>query len=322
MEIKKEIKDRIVKAAQELVSEGVNEPTNEAIRKRLGGGSLSHISPVMREFRSGRKDQVAAAVVMPGELKAAIESNLAQVWSVATKIANASVEVLKVDSDKKVSVANIERDEALEEIFRLESGHSTLLSQLDSAGIEIKKLSQVVIDLQTSNNKNSTDIAVSRAKLDAKEEQVVLLKSELSRSQEEVKTLQKVANKMELMAEKLSSTENDLSDAIAKAGQRKEESVVLAHEVKTLNRALTENSDFVETSRKAVTELTTALAIAEEKLLAKDAGLELVTKESSWLKNKVDSLQAELVKFAGENAKEVAVETPKKRGRAQPKPNS
>ncbi|WP_032305449.1 DNA-binding protein, partial [Escherichia coli] len=43
---------RIEDAAAALIAAGTPNPTNEQVRQHLGGGSLSHISPVMRAFRS------------------------------------------------------------------------------------------------------------------------------------------------------------------------------------------------------------------------------------------------------------------------------
>lgn len=58
MKIKPEIRERIVVAASALAAEGIDSPTNEQVRERMGGGSLSHISPVMREWRESRKAEV------------------------------------------------------------------------------------------------------------------------------------------------------------------------------------------------------------------------------------------------------------------------
>ncbi len=60
--IKPEMKEEIVRAAESLRSEGVVKPTNEQVRERRGGGSLFHISPVMREGRASQ-DQSEIAVI-------------------------------------------------------------------------------------------------------------------------------------------------------------------------------------------------------------------------------------------------------------------
>ncbi|EIV5844997.1 DNA-binding protein, partial [Klebsiella pneumoniae] len=50
---------RIEDAAAALIAAGTANPTNEQVRAHLGGGSLSHISPVMRAFRARRREQRA-----------------------------------------------------------------------------------------------------------------------------------------------------------------------------------------------------------------------------------------------------------------------
>ncbi|EAW3947066.1 hypothetical protein FES75_24365, partial [Salmonella enterica] len=50
---------RIEDAAAALIAAGTLNPTNEQVRQHLGGGSLSHISPVMRAFRARRREQAS-----------------------------------------------------------------------------------------------------------------------------------------------------------------------------------------------------------------------------------------------------------------------
>ncbi|MDK8080662.1 DNA-binding protein [Citrobacter freundii] len=50
---------RRIEDAAALITTGTPNPTNEQVRQHLGGGSLSHISPVMRTFRASRREQRA-----------------------------------------------------------------------------------------------------------------------------------------------------------------------------------------------------------------------------------------------------------------------
>ncbi|MCP6379331.1 DNA-binding protein, partial [Klebsiella pneumoniae] len=60
---------RIEDAAAALIAAGTANPTNEQVRAHLGGGSLSHISPVMRAFRARRREQRAEQLpALPPEL--------------------------------------------------------------------------------------------------------------------------------------------------------------------------------------------------------------------------------------------------------------
>lgn len=129
MIVKPDIKKRILDAANALAAEGNDNPTNDAIRERLGGGSLSHISPVMREWRASKKEQVSAALEIPADLKKIIETALSQVWGSASKLASVAIENTRKDAEKEIGAATQERDEALAEITRLEAHVSTLEGQ-------------------------------------------------------------------------------------------------------------------------------------------------------------------------------------------------
>ena len=72
MNIKSEIREKIIVTAMSLVAEGNENPTNDQVRERMGGGSLSHISPVMREWRSSRKTELATVLEIPADLKKVI----------------------------------------------------------------------------------------------------------------------------------------------------------------------------------------------------------------------------------------------------------
>ncbi len=129
MSINTEIKKRILDAANTLAAEGNDNPTNDAVREHMGGGSLSHISPVMREWRASRKEQVNAALDIPADLKKMIETSLSQVWRSASKLASVVIENVRQDAEKDINAATQERDEALAEITRLEAHVKSLEDQ-------------------------------------------------------------------------------------------------------------------------------------------------------------------------------------------------
>ena len=138
--VKTDVKQRIIEAAMALVAEGIEDPTNDQVREKLGGGSLSHISPVMREWRSSRKEAVVAALEIPADLKKVIEISLSQVWNTANKIAFSTVDTIQKESDALINEANTERDEALQEVQRLERYIQSLENALNSKEVEIKQL--------------------------------------------------------------------------------------------------------------------------------------------------------------------------------------
>lgn len=127
--IKPEIQQKIIAAANKLTEEGIKDPTNDQVREKLGGGSLSHISPVMREWRNSRKEAVEVAIDMPTELKNTIELALVQVWNAAAKLAFADLEETKRESLDAIGSISLERDEAFNEIQKLESRIEILESE-------------------------------------------------------------------------------------------------------------------------------------------------------------------------------------------------
>lgn len=83
---------RIEDAAAALIAAGTLNPTNEQVRQYLGGGSLSHISPVMRAFRARQREQAAEQTApLPPELAQLLTGQLGLLWQAAVKQAEAGV---------------------------------------------------------------------------------------------------------------------------------------------------------------------------------------------------------------------------------------
>ncbi|MCG8611818.1 MAG: DNA-binding protein [Pseudomonadales bacterium] len=190
MKVKPEIKEKILAAANALVAEGNENPTNEKVREKMGSGSLSHISPVMREWRDSRKDEMVAALEIPAELKKAIETSLSQVWTASSKLATATVEKIKQEAQANIDVAANERDEALEEITRLETRINDQAAQDQE---KTKALGLLKSDLDAAQEliaKLHTDMAALSVKAEYSHQQVKELKAELKSSKEDNKSLQ------------------------------------------------------------------------------------------------------------------------------------
>lgn len=199
MKIKPEIRDKILSAANSLQVEGVEAPTNEQVREYMGGGSLSHISPVMREWRDSKKSEVAAALEIPADLKKVIETSLGQVWVSASKLASTTIDNIRKEADSSIKTATAERDEALSEIIRLE-GIITELRKMqdetDKCTIDAKR------EQELTNNKImhlSTENASLTARIEEKDDQINDLKDEIKEYRNDYKKLQdqlvEIANK-------------------------------------------------------------------------------------------------------------------------------
>lgn len=190
MKVKPEIKEKIIAAANALAAEGIENPTNDQVRERMGSGSLSHISPVMREWRESRKAEVVAALEMPADLKKAIESSVGQVWTAASKLASATIETVRQEADAAIEIATVERDEALAEITRLENQIAELEKVLTNREQEVNQVKAELEQERSQNTKLTTENAALVARVDDRDEQIKGLKTELKEARNDNKALQ------------------------------------------------------------------------------------------------------------------------------------
>ena len=113
---------RIEDAATALIAVGTPNPTNDQVRAHLGGGSLSHISPVMRAFRARQREQAAEQTApLPPELAQLLTGQLGLLWQAAVKQAEAGALAAREQADDDIARADQERDEALANVATLES---------------------------------------------------------------------------------------------------------------------------------------------------------------------------------------------------------
>ncbi|EPN3328940.1 DNA-binding protein, partial [Escherichia coli] len=113
---------RIEDAAAALIAAGTLNPTNEQVRQHLGGGSLSHISPVMRAFRARRREQASEQTTpLPPELAELLTGQLGLLWQAAVRQAEAGTLAAREQADADIEQADQERDEALASVATLES---------------------------------------------------------------------------------------------------------------------------------------------------------------------------------------------------------
>lgn len=75
-------KEHVFKAADSLAEEGI-EPTNAAVRERLGSGSFKTITPHLKDWRELQEQ----AADVPGSISNAMENTLRQVWVEAKEAA-------------------------------------------------------------------------------------------------------------------------------------------------------------------------------------------------------------------------------------------
>lgn len=190
MNIKPGTRDKFIAAANALVAEGIENPTNEQVRQKAGGGSLAHISPVMREWKESRKAEVVAALEMPGDMKKAVETSLGQIWATASKLAQASVQAYRQEADEAIDAATQERDEALSEIQRLEARLVELEKTVADKDLAISKATADLESERALHAKATAESAALTARIVDREEQIKGLKVELAESRQDTKNLQ------------------------------------------------------------------------------------------------------------------------------------
>ncbi|EOR9933200.1 DNA-binding protein [Escherichia coli] len=167
---------RIEDAAAALIAAGTPNPTNEQVRQHLGGGSLSHISPVMRAFRARQREQAtplppelaqlltgqlgllwqaavkqAEAGALPPELAQLLTGQLGLLWQAAVKQAEAGALAAREQADDDIARADKERDEALANVAALESELAVLrevVAERDRLLQEVRELRAEALPLR------------------------------------------------------------------------------------------------------------------------------------------------------------------------------
>lgn len=143
---------RIEDAAAALIAAGTTNPTNEQVRQHLGGGSLSHISPVMRAFRARRREQAAEQTTpLPAELAQLLTGQLGLLWQAAVKQAEAGALAAREQADDDIARADQERDEAQATVAALESELAVLrevVAERDRLLQEVRELRAEALPLR------------------------------------------------------------------------------------------------------------------------------------------------------------------------------
>ena len=190
MDIKPAIRDRIIQAAEHLVSKGIEKPTNDQVRERLGGGSLSHISPVMREWRQARQTTINTALEIPETLQKAIQVSIGQVWEAASQLATAKTEEIQTQSQETITEMQAELSETLAEVDRLEKDLKTKSELADQQFADISRLREEARDYRSENQRLTLNADAMENRLSDYKDQIEALKAELKESREDNKKLQ------------------------------------------------------------------------------------------------------------------------------------
>jgi chromosome segregation ATPase len=144
--------DMVISAAEELLAED-KYPSMAAVRSKLGTGSYTTISPILRKWREGQELSKVVMVEIPSDIQTALDKFGNQLWTVASSIATQQLDKIREEARSVVDAANSERNEAMEEIERLESD----LSDLNMKNLEQKQsVDDLVVRLNQSESINAT----------------------------------------------------------------------------------------------------------------------------------------------------------------------
>jgi chromosome segregation ATPase len=185
-------REQIIQAAEALAAEGVN-PSMQAVRDRLGGGSYATISPALRDWRESRQAQTAAVLEMPAEMKGALERAGAELWRTASTLATQQLEAIRAEAQERIAAATQERDEALAEIAR----HEAALEEQTKTAHQAQA---ALAEARGEAHRFETESAALAARLDDRQREVEDLKAQLAKQDGRLDRLQ--AELVELAREK------------------------------------------------------------------------------------------------------------------------
>ena len=181
---------RIEDAAAALTAAGTANPTNEQVRAHLGGGSLSHISPVMRAFRARQREQRAEQLpALPPELAQLLTGQLGLLWQAAVKQADADTLAAREQADGDIAQADQERDGALARVATLEgelavlrevvTERDRLLDEVRALRADALPLREAVARLTATGEHMTAQLKETKAELKGAREETRSLQAEL-----------------------------------------------------------------------------------------------------------------------------------------------
>lgn len=132
----KSVQDRVAEAATKLVSQG-RKVSLDAVRGEIGGGSLRDISPALRQWREHQQAAEAAVSLIPAEMTAVVERAAGLIWTEAERRAGEQVAAIRAKAAEHVAELESERDDALNDIARLEGQLSESGKLLDAVRTEL-----------------------------------------------------------------------------------------------------------------------------------------------------------------------------------------
>lgn len=184
---------KIHEAADAIVADGNEAPTNDEVREKAGGGSISDISFAMRMWRDNRKKEDQDAIEMPPELKSVGLRLVTQIWSHLNEDANKRIE----EAEKKATTRTLDLEEELKQCLtsmsELEERLNKTAAELDSQKIKLSQTESDCRNLEKQAHKHELDKEKALTKLENAQENEKSLKEQLSMLQKELLTVARSA---------------------------------------------------------------------------------------------------------------------------------
>lgn len=280
-------RDEIIQAAEALERDG-EKATMASVREYLGGGSFATISPVLREWKEGRKTTQAVVLDMPGELKAVMERLGSEFWQAASKLANEKLIAVQAEAESAVTEAHAERDETLQEVARLESSLASFGDKLLTA----EKQSEAA---KMAQQQTEVELIRLREQLTASQQEVSRLRGDVARVGQEKDRQADDASQLRGLNEELKRA---LAEARQQAETSRQESTQSALEAGNLKNQLAQSQTTQERQQIALEQL------QAETLNLKTSAAELEARLDDRV-TKVGQLEAELVAMREKKQEEV-----------------
>lgn len=173
MAISSERKSAILKAISELHQATGQVPTVNAVIEKMGGGSASYVTPVLRGWREEQSKREREVRAMPEAVQNAMKDAAAKLWAIATEEADSDLNHFKDESEKEKQQLLQERDLALTDLEAMEAA-------LAKANDELASVTEAAAELKTINAKLEDQVRETQAKLDVKAVEAQSLQTRLN----------------------------------------------------------------------------------------------------------------------------------------------
>lgn len=259
--------EQVHQVADELHSQGIN-PTQVAVRERLGGGSFTTISEALKAWRAVQDTNAQLAeVTVPAEISDRAELLVAQIWEVAQKIANEQLQ-----NERK----------ALE--------HKEILMRA-----EIEEMTAVVIALEDEQEKALAELERTQALLDDSNGQKDSLQAELA----EIRTERTHLN------DKLADRENHSKELEKRVSELADENKSMVAEIARLTSRIQFKDSDIKRLTADIDTKEQKHQRAEAELQAVKAELSELAKDKATLTGRADILTEQLGKAESTNQAQV-----------------